>query len=282
MSKYIVDLSHHQKSSKINYATFCPQLELAIIRVQYGKATIDKEYKNHIAKMKQFNVPYGVYAWTRGKSILLMEEEAKLFYERAKDQNPSFYVLDVEEKTMADMRSGISAFVKQLKKLTDKPIGLYVANHLYKSFNLNVSEFNFVWIPRYGMNDGVPHTKPDFDCDMWQYTSNGRITGYTGALDLNMLVNGATMDIFKVKAITTETEKKTNLYPVPTIVLKSGCSGEYVKWLQTELVFAGFNIVVDGEFGKGTLAAVKSFQKANGLKVDGICGAITRKYLLQN
>ena len=282
MSKYIVDLSHHQKSSRINYETFCKQLDLAIIRVQYGKATIDKEYKNHIANMKKYGVPYGVYAWTRGKSIPLMEEEARLFYERAKDQNPSFYVLDVEEKTMADMRSGISAFVKQLRKLTDKPIGIYVANHYYKKFNLDMSQVDFVWIPRYGMNDGKPHTKPDFDCQLWQYTSSGRLPGYTGVLDLNVLVNSATMDIFKVKAVTTETEKKVNPYPIPTIVLKNGCSGEYVKWLQTELVFAGFNLIVDGEFGKGTLAAVKSFQKAKGLKVDGICGAITRKYLLQN
>lgn len=279
MSKYIVDLSHHQKSSKINYETFCKQLDLAIIRVQYGKATIDKEYKNHIAKMKQFNVPYGVYAWTRGKSIPLMEEEARLFYERAKDQNPSFYVLDVEEKTMADMRSGISAFVKQLRRLTDKPIGIYVANHYYKSFNLDMSQIDFVWIPRYGMNDGQPHTQPDFDCQLWQYTSNGKLTGYPGVLDLNKLVNGATLDIFKTKK-SEEISIISNPYPVPTVNLKNGSSGDYVKWLQTELVFAGFNLVIDGHFGNGTLAAVKKFQKLYNLKQDGIVGQATRTLLL--
>ena len=152
MDKYIVDLSHHQPSAQINYSVFCAQLELAIIRVQYGSKQIDREYKNHIAKMKQYAVPYGVYAWTRGRNIAEMQNEARLFYQRAKDQNPDFYVLDVEEKTMSDMRSGIEKYIEQLRVLTDKPIGIYVANHLYKDFNLDISDADFtidIKIPTY-------------------------------------------------------------------------------------------------------------------------------------
>ena len=37
----------------------------------------------------------------------------------------------------------------------------------------------------------------------------------------------------------------------------------------------------DGDFGSGTLAAVKKFQKEKGLTVDGIVGAKTWKALLQ-
>ena len=48
--------------------------------------------------------------------------------------------------------------------------------------------------------------------------------------------------------------------------------GDSVKALQTALNSAGYNLDVDGIFGKNTLNAVKSYQKANGLTVDGIVG----------
>jgi len=265
MSKYIVDLSHHQPSAQINYSVFCAQLELAIIRVQYGSKQIDREYKKHIAKMKEYNVDYGVYAWTRGRNVEEMKTEARLFYQRAKDQTPDFYVLDVEEKTMSDMRSGINAFVTELRKLTDKPIGVYIANHLYKDFNIDVSKFDFVWIPKYSAK------KPTFDCDVWQYTSSGHLNGYAGRLDLNQLVNGATMDIFNCKDDLLE--KEESIYPIPIKTIKVAdplMHGNDVKWIQDKLGFKGKDL--DGYYGKNTEKAVKEFQKKNGLTVDGQVG----------
>jgi murein L,D-transpeptidase YcbB/YkuD len=58
-------------------------------------------------------------------------------------------------------------------------------------------------------------------------------------------------------------------------VVKYGMSGASVKALQTALKARGYNIAVDGNFGPATLAAVKSFQKANGLAVDGVAGPKT-------
>ncbi|WP_305781721.1 peptidoglycan-binding domain-containing protein [Caloramator sp. E03] len=51
--------------------------------------------------------------------------------------------------------------------------------------------------------------------------------------------------------------------------------GEDVKLVQTLLNKYGYNLKVDGIVGPKTLAAVKSFQKKNGLKVDGIVGPKT-------
>ena len=68
------------------------------------------------------------------------------------------------------------------------------------------------------------------------------------------------------------------VYPVPTArpVLKNGSTGEAVKTLQARLNELGYSCgVVDGIFGAKTVAAVKSFQSANGLTVDGIVGAQT-------
>ncbi len=63
---------------------------------------------------------------------------------------------------------------------------------------------------------------------------------------------------------------------VQTAVLKRGASGGEVKELQRRLKMWGYyNGAVDGIYGSGTVAAVKSFQKKNGLKVDGVAGKAT-------
>ena len=65
-----------------------------------------------------------------------------------------------------------------------------------------------------------------------------------------------------------------------TAVLKMGSSGSQVRTLQTKLNNWGYNCgTVDGIFGSKTLAAVKQFQKNNGLTVDGIVGAKTAAVL---
>ncbi len=49
--------------------------------------------------------------------------------------------------------------------------------------------------------------------------------------------------------------------------------------LQQALVNKGFAIEVDGNIGKRTIAAIRLFQKFNGLTVDGIVGTDTKKAL---
>ena len=51
--------------------------------------------------------------------------------------------------------------------------------------------------------------------------------------------------------------------------------GPYVKALQGSLNNAGQKIKEDGICGSKTIAAIKAFQKAKGLKTDGIAGKIT-------
>ena len=57
---------------------------------------------------------------------------------------------------------------------------------------------------------------------------------------------------------------------------KYGSRGEEVRQIQTKLKRWGYySGNVDGIYGSATLAAVKSFQKKNGLTVDGIAGTKT-------
>ena len=68
---------------------------------------------------------------------------------------------------------------------------------------------------------------------------------------------------------------------VPTTdkpTLRRGDAGEYVTLMQTKLIQRGYDLQpygADGKFGAKTEAAVKAFQKDNGLTADGICGRNT-------
>lgn len=65
-------------------------------------------------------------------------------------------------------------------------------------------------------------------------------------------------------------------HQVSEALSKYGSRSEEVKQIQTKLKNWGYyKGSVDGIYGSGTLAAVKSFQKKNGLTVDGIAGTKT-------
>lgn len=74
-------------------------------------------------------------------------------------------------------------------------------------------------------------------------------------------------------------EQKINPFQEPKTSLKIGAKGIGVKWLQFELVEAGFELKIDGDFGEITLTALMEFQKSAKIEIDGICGSITRSAL---
>lgn len=202
----IIDISHHQDPKMMDYDKLAKQVDLVIIRTQYGSRVIDQHYKTHYIEFQKRGVSTAAYAWVRGVSISDMKVEATDFYIRTKEFNPVFWFLDVEEKSMEDMRAGISAYVAKLRELGAKKVGIYVAHHMYKEFNLNLEEVDAIWIPHYGENNGSVSSKPDFYCDLHQYTSKGRLEGYNGDLDFNRIISNKPLSYFtgKIEYVTKE------------------------------------------------------------------------------
>lgn len=66
-------------------------------------------------------------------------------------------------------------------------------------------------------------------------------------------------------------------YPV---VYPGSSDSETIMILQKELNKAGATLIVDGNFGPKTRAALRSFQEANGLVVSGVCGYGTWNVLI--
>lgn len=113
------------------------------------------------------------------------EREAEALYTRTQQasngKQPRFYMIDVEETTGNDMRGIVESYMNKLNSLgvPDNKIVLYIANHLYSSFNLNVGRAGSIMIPAYRS------TPPDHAYDLWQYTSSGSVSGINGNVDMS-------------------------------------------------------------------------------------------------
>ena len=67
-----------------------------------------------------------------------------------------------------------------------------------------------------------------------------------------------------------------------TYIVKNYTKNAYAKWIQQRLKDKGYKIKVDGKFGNDSASVLKSFQKDNGLTVDGKCGYNSALKLAQN
>ncbi len=76
-------------------------------------------------------------------------------------------------------------------------------------------------------------------------------------------------DTFTGKTVSVAATSATKSY------LEKGDRGSKVKELQTKLNKAGYKLAIDSIFGKDTESAVRKFQKAQGLSVDGLAGVKT-------
>lgn len=198
--KPIIDVSGWQLPSEIDYDTLSQNISGVIVRVQSGSHTtkdnnasdangLDKSYKTHIKEFQARGVPVAVYAYVTGNSIQSMEQEATSFYKAAYKYKPTFYWLDVEEKTMEDMNAGVEAFRAKLASLGAENIGIYIGTYFMEEHSISTDKFDSVWIPTYGTDSGYYNAAPktDLDYDLHQYTSQGRLNGFKHALDLNIV-----------------------------------------------------------------------------------------------
>ena len=273
------DISRHQKG--INIAAV--PADFVIVKASQGSSSyVYPTFREQITQAEQSGKLLGVYHYASqggaipeaekflktvsdyiGKAILCLDWEGK---DNPNFKNPEYalaWLKYVEQKT------GIKPFIYMSKSVARQYASIWdpsfpfwcaqYANYQYTGYKENP------WTDDKGFG-------PWKSCVIFQYSSRGRLPGYNNNLDLDKAY--MTADQWKKYAKGEKIEPDPAPVKYPT--LKKGDQNEYVRNWQIFLNLNGYECgLADGIFGPKTEAAVKSWQKNHGLKVDGIIGPKT-------
>ena len=135
-----------------------------------------------------------------------------------------------------------------------------------------------------GMEDGVPMCVEAKGIDYGVIKSRVSATNWQCGLTFSDMT-------YDYEEMVSATWKGNNPYVEPTHIIQKGMKGNDVKWVQWELREAGFDrafeykgriygaVVIDGDAGKITDAAIRAFQQSCKIEVDGKVGSVTRAFL---
>ncbi|MCH5464613.1 GH25 family lysozyme [Levilactobacillus tujiorum] len=191
--KKVADISQYQ--GNINWKKASKDLKYAIIRVQHGSKgdagyMIDSKRNVNAEGAYKHGVPFGQYMFAEFTSVKDAQQEAKDFYKRS-NKHTKFFVLD-EEKRMPSAKGKeqtyVNAWLKTMRGLTDKPLIMYAGEYYANYHKLNFDKFDGTWIAKYS---SVKPKVSGTSVDLWQYTSSGRVSGISGNVDLNKVLNSS-------------------------------------------------------------------------------------------
>lgn len=203
MQTVIPDLNHYNE--EVHWDELGKQCPFVILRATCGVG-VDRRYAEFVRECEARSIPFHAYHYLKAMSEDEARAEAEVFYTATgKLPAPLFYVIDCEyeaiteaEKQMPGFARRVTeAFEDELKRLSgDIRVALYIGHNCYKKWALDYARYAYVWIPRYGADDGQPHTPPEYPCDLWQYTSNGRVDYVSDDVDLNQLTGTKPVEFF--------------------------------------------------------------------------------------
>ena len=310
-----IDVSVYQ--GNIDWAKVKPQIDFAIIRCGLGddiKSQDDKQFERNYAECVRLGIPFAVYFFSYAVNKAKVAKEIAHIKRllNGKKINAPVYI-DVENTkglnwrklSNAELLGIMQEFNAQLNTLGYK-MGIYSSRSAFWNEKMTDKWYDSIskWVAEYG--DNVHDFNRTYD--IWQHTSKGRIDGISGNVDMNIMYNS----IFTVEQ-PNPTPKPTPKPSINTAVKewqtaaitdgfkfpKYGADGVWgaecesvakaavckKRWLYinknlTKIVQRKVGVDVDGLFGKNTDTAVRNFQKANGLAVDGCVGINTWKKIL--
>lgn len=253
-----------------------------ILRIGYrgygksGNLVLDKKFKGYQASAQGFCIPMGYYFFPTSITDDEAKAEADFVYKVVKPL-PQKYPVYLDSEYSNNSHNGRSDKLSRenrtrfLKIILDRLKGYGISCGAYGSTSwlntmLNMSDLSGypVWVAQYAKK--CTYTGKFV---MWQFTDAASVPGVQGRCDMSYLYDD-TVPVMSPYAI-----KK---WLVSTI--KTGSTGESVRFAQKLLVAEGYSLITDGIFGQHTDTAVKSYQKTHKLTADGIIGPKTWESLL--
>ena len=205
-----VDISEFQQGINFNKMKN-DGIKAVIIRAGYGRETSQKDnmFESHFRNAKNANLKIGVYWYSYADSVNDAEKEAKACLECIKNKSldmPIYY--DLEDSSQLHLgKTKITEiaerFCETIKK-SNYRAGVY-ANLNWFNNCLDYDELKrkySIWLAQY-------NSVNELNCDIWQNSSTGKINGYGGNIDTNVIFNDSVFSKSESKV-----EKPTLTYRV--------------------------------------------------------------------
>ncbi|UVY47111.1 MAG: glycosyl hydrolase family 25 [Bacteriophage sp.] len=186
----LVDVSEWQQNVDYNKLKRSG-INAVIIRAGYGREVSQKDnmFESHFRNAKNANLKIGVYWYSYADSVSDAEKEAKACLECIKNKSidmPIYY--DLEDSSQLHLgKTKITEIAERFCETVKENgyrAGVY-ANlnwfNNYLDYKRLKSKYS-IWLAQY--ND-----KAELDCDIWQNSSTGRVSGYSGNIDTNVIYN---------------------------------------------------------------------------------------------
>ncbi len=206
-----VDISEFQQNIDFNKMKN-DGIKAVIIRAGYGRETSQKDtmFESHYCNAKEAGLKIGAYWYSYADSVDDAEKEAKACLECVENKYfdmPIYY--DLEDNSIvklgkAKLTEIAERFCETIKK-SNYRAGVYANLNWFNNY-LDYDKLKkkySIWLAQY-------NSVNELNCDIWQNSSTGRVSGYNGRLDTNVIYNE---DIFSGKS-DTKVEKPTLTYRV--------------------------------------------------------------------
>ena len=216
----IVDLSKY--NGTVDWGQLRGAVDFAVLKASgLYKNGADPQYARNVEGAARWGVPFHAYHFLYCLTVEEARRDAALFFETVKAAKvwPLIWVLDCEGGWgIANSRARAVAeiFETELRRLARERgpgeirVAVYIAHNKYRDYALDYGRYAYVWIPRYGTNSGAPESRPDFPCDLWQYTSRGHVAGVEGTVDLSESMGTKPMAYFTTRTVDKTVENRDN------------------------------------------------------------------------
>lgn len=167
-------------------------IEFVMARAGFGDGNIDQEFERNARECNRERIPLGVYWFSYAYTKEMAREEARQCVRIIRRYRIEYPVaFDFEEDSIDYAREqGVTItrdlatdftreFCNEIRKSGYRPMFYTNLSDLEDYFDIRRLREYELWLAKYQHTLGVE------DVDMWQYTSDGRVRGIRGDVDLD-------------------------------------------------------------------------------------------------
>ena len=229
-----VDISEFQQGINFNKMKN-DGIKAVIIRAGYGREASQKDsmFESHYYNAKTAGMKIGVYWYSYADSVSDAEKEAKTCLECINNKSldmPIYYDLEDNSQTKlgkAKLTEIAERFCETIKKSNYRS-GVYANLNWFNNY-LDYDKLKkkySIWLAQY-------NSVNELNCDIWQNSSTGRVSGYGKNIDTNIIFNES---VFNSKK---EDDKDKGKITKPDIFYRVRCDGVWLPEVKNLEDYAG-------------------------------------------